>query len=41
MTDTGSIAKRPTAQPAVLSADEVQELATFLDRALPAYDRRT
>jgi Nuclease-related domain. len=39
--DVKSIAKRLAAEPSVLSAPEVQELAGLLDRALPAYERRT
>jgi hypothetical protein len=40
VTDAKSIAKRLSSEPQVLSPDEVQELATALDRALPAYERR-
>jgi hypothetical protein len=38
--DVKSIAKRLAAEPAVLTSQEVQELAGLLDRALPAYERR-
>jgi hypothetical protein len=38
--DVKSIAKRLAAEPAVLDAAEVQELAQLLDQALPAYERR-
>jgi hypothetical protein len=39
--DVQSIARRLAAEPAILSAPEVQELATLLDRALPPFERRT
>jgi hypothetical protein len=39
--DVKSIAKRLAAEPEVLSPAEVQEIAGLLDRALPAYERRT
>jgi hypothetical protein len=39
--DVKSIAKRLAAEPAVLTAPEVQELAKLLDQALPPYERRT
>jgi hypothetical protein len=38
--DEKSIAKRLLALPAVLSTDDVHELARTLDHALPAYQRR-
>ena len=38
--DVQSIAKRLAAEPAVLSASEVQEFATLLDQALPPFERR-
>ena len=41
VTDAKSIARRLSSEPTVLSAAEVQELATTLDRALPPYERRT
>jgi len=39
--DVGSVAKQLASEPPVLSPSDVQELAGLLDRALPAYERRT
>jgi hypothetical protein len=38
--DIKSIAKRLAAEPTVLTASDVQELAGLLDKALPAFERR-
>jgi hypothetical protein len=38
--DVKSIAKRLAAEPTVLTASDVQELAGLLDQALPAFERR-
>jgi len=39
--DVKSIAKRLASEPALLEPAEVQEFAGLLDRALPAFERRT
>jgi hypothetical protein len=39
--DVKAIARRLAAEPALLSAADVQELAKLLDQALPPYERRT
>jgi hypothetical protein len=41
VTDVKSIPKRLASEPAVLSPDDVSELARAIDRALPAYERRS
>jgi hypothetical protein len=41
VTDAKSIAKRLASEPPLLPKEEVQELATALDRALPPYERRS